>query len=521
MAFPPRDNVQDADKASEHQGAGAGQNSSSKLRLHKKLKARKGQSTGQPKAKRGLRKWFSNVQLGGLVVGAIAFLYPLVFGVPGLSVPGERMLAIFLLAVVFWVTEAVPLTATAVLVIFLEVLLISSDAVIDPTGGDPALADAALPASTYFATLANPVIILFLGGFLIAVGAQKYGLDKNIAALILRPFTGSARATVAGLMLITSLLSLFMSNTATTATMFAIVLPVLDAIDVKKVRTGVVLAIPLAANIAGISTPVSTPPNAIAVGALAERGINISFVRWMAMVMPLAIVLLIAAWIFLCVLYIPKGERLDLHIEATWNRSRRAKLFYVIAALTIVLWMTEPFHHIAASTVGFFPVVTLLCMRVMETSEIKKIDWPILWLVSGGIALGLGVGATGLDKWLIGLVDWKSLGALAVLATVCMITLLLSNVMSNSASSNLLIPIALSLTMTLPGSNLVTVAVAVALVASMGFALPISTPPNAIAYSTGECTVKGMATIGITVGTVATLIIIFVMPNIWAALGLV
>ena len=168
------------------------------------------------------------------------------------------MLSIFLLAIVFWITEAVPLTATAVLVILLEVLLVAQGALGNPTAADPALAEAALPASTYFAALANPVIILFLGGFMIADGAEKYGLDKNIAAVMLKPFSGSARSTVLGLMLITGILSAFMSNTATTATMFAVVIPILTSIKNAKARSGVALAIPLAANVGGIATPVGT-----------------------------------------------------------------------------------------------------------------------------------------------------------------------------------------------------------------------------------------------------------------------
>lgn len=215
------------------------------------------------------------------------------------------MLSIFLLAIVFWITEAVPLTATAVLVILLEVLLVAQGALGNPTAADPALAEEALPASTYFAALANPVIILFLGGFMIADGAEKYGLDKNIAAVMLKPFSGSARSTVLGLMLITGILSAFMSNTATTATMFAVVIPILTSIKNAKARSGVALAIPLAANVGGIATPVGTPPNAIAVGALESNGIHVSFIDWMIMATPFAALILIASWLLLCTLFIP------------------------------------------------------------------------------------------------------------------------------------------------------------------------------------------------------------------------
>ncbi|KAA8730710.1 SLC13/DASS family transporter, partial [Corynebacterium tuscaniense] len=198
----------------------------------------------------------SKKQLVGLLLGMACFLIPFFIQIPDLATPGHRMLSIFLLAIVFWVLEPVPLTATAVLVILLEVLLLSDGALVDPTGGDPALADQLLPASAYFSALAHPVIILFLGGFMIAHGAEKFGLDRNLAAIMLRPFPDKARLTVLGLMLITAVLSMFMSNTATTATMFAVVIPILKTLPAGKARAGVALSIPLAANVGGIGTPV-------------------------------------------------------------------------------------------------------------------------------------------------------------------------------------------------------------------------------------------------------------------------
>ncbi|MGO1592631.1 MAG: SLC13 family permease [Ancrocorticia sp.] len=457
----------------------------------------------------------------GIGLGAVLFILPFFFDIPNLDEPGERMLSIFLLAIVFWVTEAVPLTATAVLVIILEVLLVAEGAIFDPAAGDAALTEAALPASDYFAALANPVIILFLGGFMIADGAEKYGLDKNIAAVMLKPFSGSARSTVLGLMLITGILSPFMSNTATTATMFAVVIPILTAIKDKKARTGVALSIPLAANVGGIATPVGTPPNAIAVGALESNGIHVSFIDWMIMATPFAAVILIASWVLLCLLFIPRSARIELDMTANWNTSTKAKIFYATAALTILLWMTEPLHGISSNTVGFIPVAILLCLRVMDGSDIKNMDWPVLWLVSGGIALGTGIGATGLDAWLVGSIGWETLGGVGVTVVLCLIGLGFANVMSHSAAANLLVPVAISLAMSLDGVDTAIVAIAVAIACSLGMSLPISTPPNAIAYSTGMCSVKDMAILGIIVGTVSTAILALAMPPLWNMMGLV
>lgn len=456
----------------------------------------------------------------GLVLGAIAFLFPLLVDIPNLAPPGERMLAIFLLAIVFWITEPIPLTATAVLVIFLEVILVSQGAIVDPGAGDPALAEASLPAASYFAALANPVIILFLGGFMIAHGAEKYGLDKNLASVMLRPFSDNARATTAGLMIITALLSMFMSNTATTATMFAVVAPILRGLPEGKARAGVALSIPLAANVGGIGTPVGTPPNAIAIGALAERGITVSFVDWMIMAIPFMLVILFFSWLFLSFVFLPKDVTIKVEMDSNWDRSTNAKIFYAIAGLTILLWMTEPLHGVSSNTVGFFPVVALLCLKVMAGADIKALDWPVLWLVSGGIALGTGVGATGLDEWLVSSVPWESLGGVAIVAILGLIGFGMANVISHSAAANLLVPLAVSLAVSLDGINTITVAVVVAIACSLGMSMPISTPPNAIAYSTGEIKISEMALLGMVVGTVATLLLIFGLPPIWDAMGL-
>lgn len=456
----------------------------------------------------------------GLIFGLIVFLFPLLVDIPNLSAPGERMLAIFLLAIVFWITEPISLTATAVLVIFLEVILISSGAILDPGGGDPALAEAALPAADYFAALANPVIILFLGGFMIADGAEKYGLDRNLAAVMLKPFSDSARATTAGLMLITALLSMFMSNTATTATMFAVVAPILRGLPKGKARAGVALAIPTAANIGGIGTPVGTPPNAIAIGTLAERGITVSFVDWMIMAIPYMLIVLFFSWVFISAVFLPKEAKIKVEMSSHWHTSTNAVIFYAVAGLTILLWMTEPLHGVSSNIVGFFPVVALLALKVMGGEDVKKLDWPVLWLVSGGIALGTGVGATGLDEWLVSSVPWETMSGIAIIAILGLIGFAMANVISHSAAANLLIPLAVSLAVSLDGVDTITVAVVVAIACSLGMSMPISTPPNAIGYSTGEIKISEMALVGLVVGSISTVFLIFGLPPIWDAMGM-
>lgn len=491
------------------------------VKVDKRPASRGRRSQQLPPALRSRMPDMSPKQLIGLLLGIVLFLVPFFVTIPELSQPGHRMLSIFLLAIIFWVLEPVPLTATAVLVILLEVVLVSEDALIDPTGGDPALAENALAPAEYFAALANPVIILFLGGFIIAHGAEKFGLDRNLAAIMLRPFPSQARLTVLGLMLITALLSMFMSNTATTATMFAVVIPILKTLPAGKVRAGVALSIPLAANVGGIGTPVGTPPNAIAIGALAEQGIRISFIDWMLMAVPFMLVVLAIAWVFLCVVFIPSDTRISIDMTSKWNTTSNAWIFYVVAGLTILLWMTEPVHGVSSNTVGFFPVVALLCLQVMKGKDIQALDWPVLWLVAGGIALGTGVGATGLDEWLVGSVDWTSLGGLAIIGLLGAIGFAMANVISHSAAANLLVPLAVSLAVSLDNIDPIVVAAVVAIACSLGMSLPISTPPNAIAYATNEIKIPQMAMVGVVVGSLGTLLLILALPWLWNLFGLV
>ncbi len=452
----------------------------------------------------------------GLTLGVIVFALPLLVEFEGLSVAGHRIFSVFLLAIVLWVTEAIPLHATAALIILLEILLISDQAL-------PALPAGfeAPPFSTFFASLAHPVLMLFLGGFFLADGAAKFRLDQNMARVLLRPFGDSPNRIVLGLMLITAVFSMFMSNTATTATLLAVVLPVIATLPPEdRLRTGLALSIPVAANIGGIGTPVGTPPNAIAVGSLAEAGISISFVQWMVMAVPMMVVLLLIAWVVLTRLFPAQQKTLRLKIDATFDTSLPAKVFYATFALTVGLWITEPLHGISSYIVGFLPVVILLSTRVFSTRDLQSIQWHVLWLVAGGIALGIGVNASGLDLWLVELVSWESIGRALLVFTLAVVALLLSTFISNSAAANLLIPIGLSLALSdAVGADPALAAFFIAVGSSLAMALPVSTPPNAIAFSTGAVTTRDMAVAGSIIGVVGLVLYVFVAPLLWDLMG--
>ena len=368
----------------------------------------------------------------GLVASALVFLLPLIVEFDGLSTTGHRMFAIFLVAIVLWVMEPIPLYATAVLIIILEILMISDKALVDlPAAFEPR------PFSGYYAALADPVLMLVLGGFFLAMGASKFKLDRAMGRILLRPFGTNPARIMLGLMLITATFSMFMSNVATTATMMAVVLPVVAALAPEdRLRAGMVLAIPFAANIGGIGTPVGTPPNAIAIGQLAGAGISISFGKWMLMAVPAVVVLLFISWWLLRRMFPSDTESITLKIEGEFARTRDAHIFYGVFIVTVLLWMTESFHGVTSSIIGFLPVVVLLATGVLNDKDLQNVQWHVLWLVAGGIALGKGIVDAGLDEWVIGLISWESIGTTVIAAVFAVAALVLSTVMSNSASAN-------------------------------------------------------------------------------------
>jgi len=461
-------------------------------------------------------KPLTTTQRVGLVAAVAVFFIPFVVEFQGLSTEGHRVLGVLFMAVVLWVTEAIPLHATTTIIILSEILLVSTQGLLPVSEGF------APPShKVFFATLADPILMLFLGGFVLADCAAKFDLDRNLAGVLLRPFGNRPGFIMLGLMLITAVFSMFMSNTATTATMMAVVIPVVSRFPAgDRMRIGLVLCIPIAANIGGMGTPIGTPPNAIAIGALARAGISVSFLDWMLMVGPFMIVILLASWLLMSRVFSSKQQDVEMNIDSAFNTSRPAKIFYVTFIVTILLWLTGGLHGVSSSVCGFLPVAVLLSTRVFSTNDLQSIQWQVLWLVAGGIALGVGVGQTGLDKWLVGLVGWENLGVSLLVAVLVAMALVFSTFISNTATTNLLVPLAMSLASSgTAGISAIVAAALVAMGASLAMSLPVSTPPNAIAMSTGTVRTKDMALVGIFVGLLGGGLCVFGARWFWGLLG--
>ena len=415
---------------------------------------------------------------------------PEAMGLEGLTLIQHRMLMIFCLAVLCWILEPIPIFATSVLLIFLELLLVSNKSLIWLRQGyEENLLGILLPYDELLKTFASPIIMLFLGGFFLAIAATKYRLDRNLARVLLRPFGNDPRFVMLGLMMITAVFSMFMSNTATTALMLAILAPVMKLFKPDDpARFAFILSIPLAANIGGVGTPIGTPPNAVAMKYLVGEN-AISFSEWMMFGIPLALMLLVITWLLLIILNPPKDKHMDLVIEGSFMSSWKAWVVYLIFASTILLWLTGKLHGLNSYIVAMLPVFVFLATRILGKDDLKLLSWDVLWLISGGIALGYGLEETGLSRVMIEQVPFSQLDPMLIVISATVLALLMSTFISNTATANLLLPLMAALGSSEAGLQALGGEMMLILVVtfscSFAMALPVSTPPNAMAFATG------------------------------------
>ena len=502
------------------------------------------------------------------------------FGVEGLTVIEQRIIAIFVMAAVMWIMEPIPIWGTSVVVMVL-MLLTTSDSMLSflhdnygdmenldnmqrladlfgiSSNGDThalkeALNDAmkksvlyggeritTLSSKSIMASFAHPTVMLFMGGFVLAIAATKYKLDATLARAILKPFGTKPKYVMLGFLFVTAVLSMFMSNTATAAMMIAILAPVLATMPEtdNKGRVGLALAIPVAANIGGVGTPIGTPPNVVATGWLESIGLEISFGKWMMLMVPLALLILFIAWLFLCKFFPSKQEKIEVKIDGDIDKSPKAYVVYVTFAVTIFLWVFgKALFNVNANVVALIPFAVFCITGVFGKKDLAKIDWDVLWLVAGGFALGVGLeSASGIldpetgkvmsmSEHVVKSIDFKSWSTIAVILGSGVLCLVMSTFMSNSATAALLIPIFVSIAKGMgpnldPFGGATTLIVGLALSASFAMALPISTPPNAIAYQKGFIKQSEMAIVGIFVGVVSLILGYLLLFNFSSLLG--
>ena len=428
------------------------------------------------------------------------------FGIDNLTVIQQRTIAIFCYAALMWMFEIIPAWATSVTSIVALLLAVSDQGFTSATQGD--LVDYRL----LMASFADPVIMLFLGGFVLAITASKVGLDVFLARAMLRPFGTKPKFVLLGFLTVIGTLSMFMSNTATAAMMLAFLAPVIKTLPENGGgRTSLAMAIPIAANIGGMGTPIGTPPNSIAIGQLGQMGVEIGFDKWMIRMVPVVIIMLLISWVLLMRLFPFKAKSIEIKIEGECKKNTNYWIVTATFLITILLWMTGELTHINANVVALVPFAVFALTGIFKKADFAKIDWHVLWMVAGGFALGTALNKTGLAAALVESFPFAQWSAIAVLIIAGLLGYLLSNFIANSSAANLLVPI-LAVVGTAMADNLTvyggvtTLLVCVAASTSFAMLFPISTPPNAIASSTGLIKTHDMTLVGIIVGVIGLII---------------
>lgn len=431
------------------------------------------------------------------------------YGIQNLTVIQQRIIAIFAFATLMWIFEVVPSWATSVGIIGLMLLTTST------SGIKPMMYEAAgepLPYKDIMATFADPVIMLFIGGFILAIAATKTGLDAQLAKALLKPFGSKSDNVLLGFILITGVFSMFVSNTATAAMMLTFLTPVFKQLPPEgKGRIALTLSIPVAANLGGMATPIGTPPNAIALKYLndpAGLNLNLGFGEWVMFMLPLVLVLLFIGWILLRTIFPFSQKTVNLEIEGGMKKGFHTWVVIVTFIVTVLLWMTDKLTGINSYTVALIPFVVFALTGVINKYDLEEINWSVIWMVAGGFALGYGLNASGLAANAVESIPFGTWSPFVILLVSGIICYLLSNFISNSATAALLMPI-LAVVCSGMGDKLAaiggtpTVLIGIAVAASSAMVLPISTPPNALAFSTNLVKQNDMVKIGIIMGVIS------------------
>ncbi len=450
------------------------------------------------------------IALTGLLAGALLFAVMMVIPAPAdMSVLAWRAAAVGVLMATWWITEAIPIAATALLPIVLF----------------PLLGVANVAAST--APFANPVIFLFLGGFIIAIALESCGLHRRLAIGILSVVGTRPANLILGFMVATAFISMWVSNSATVVMMLPMATSVMalargsgdSGAEGRAFDIALLLGLAYAASIGGLGTIIGTPPNALFTGFMSETyGVKIGFLDWMLLGVPTVVLALPFAWVLLTKWLFRIGshpiaggeemlraERLQLGAI-----SRPEWTVAIIAMLTALAWITSPLIErvipavndtgiaITGALLMFIVPVGMRPFRVAITwKQAERVPWSVLILFGGGLSLAAAIQETGLAGWiggeLVALAGWPLLLVIFVLTAVI---IFLGELTSNTATAAAFLPVAGSLAVGI-GVDPLMLAVPVAMAASCSFMMPVGTPPNAIVYGTGSVPMRQMARAGI------------------------
>jgi sodium-dependent dicarboxylate transporter 2/3/5 len=473
------------------------------------------------------QKEYRPAQRLGLILGGVLFVGMLLVPAPeALGVPGWRTATVAVLMSVWWMTEAIPIPATALL----------------PLGLFPILG--VLSPANASAPYANDQIFLFMGGFLMAVTMERWGLHKRIALRIMALVGTSPNRLVLGFMLATAFLSMWISNTATAAMMLPIAIAVGEMFRPQdhegRYEFGIALMLGMAyaASIGGVATLIGTPPNAILAAASSEiLGREIGFFQWMGVGVPLVALMLPLTWLLLVRFLYPPGPIsgdaagiISAETAALGPASRGEKITATVFVLTALAWVFRSEKAIEGitipglqtwvpglgdATIAMTAAVLLFIIPVdwrkgeftLDWPTARKIPWGVLVLFGGGLSLARAMDESGLAAWIGGVV--ATLGAVPIMVVVAFVATLvvfLTEVTSNTATATMAMPIMAGAAAGL-GLDPIVVMSAAALSASMAFMLPVATPPNAIVFGSGYLTIPEMSRAGFVLNLLAIILV--------------
>lgn len=450
---------------------------------------------------------FSYAKRGGLIGGVLIFAVMLLSPAPGgLSAEAWHTAAVTVLMGIWWITEAIPISATALVPM-----------VAFPVLGVGSISEATSP-------YANPLIFLFMGGFVIALAMEKWRLHKRIALRIVNKVGVKPSSIIIGFIIASAFLSMWVSNTATAIMMLPIAVSILDLVehDEEKGRLNfeivMVLSIAYACNIGGMATLIGTPPNALFAGFVNENyGLEIGFMEWMMVGIPIVLIslplmyLILTKWIYPIKLDVLPGgkELIERQVNSLGVLSSQEKKVAVVFISAALLWIFRPLvANIipGVSDTGIAIAAALALFIIPEGkkntdglliwSDTKRLPWGVLILFGGGLSMASAISRTGLADWI-----GSSIGALntwpvlVIMIVVIALIVFLTEMTSNTASTAAFLPIIASVAIGL-GENPLLLAIPTVLGASCAFMLPVATPPNAIVYGSDRITIPEMSKAG-------------------------
>lgn len=409
---------------------------------------------------------------------------------------------LFVIALILWMTEAIPLYVTSLLILFLETVFLT-----------PLLqkSEPGFSYKVFMHPFFSSVIALFMGGLLLAKAGSKYKIDDWMAKTVIRFSGPRPRYILLGMMVTTGVLSMWMSNTATTAMMLIITMSIASGMKENDYHKAFFLGIPFAANLGGMGTPVGTPPNAIAMNAMQSfLKTPITFLDWMIASVPLVIILIILLWVILNIKYKEPSKLIENIQKSNIVFTKKTITVIVVFFITVILWLTTKAHGVSSGIIALIPPVIFLSFGILDKEDFQSIAWDVLFLVGGGASLAIAITKSGLAAQILGSVNWADFSLATVLFIFILTGAFFTTFMSNTATGNIIIPLIFAVA-SIPH---VPVAVSAALAISASMSLPVSTPPNALAYSSGQVEVKDIFKTGF-IMTIISAVLIFIAGYLW------